>query len=304
MRARGAADGRDAAARGRARRRPRRPRRRRRATRRRSHASSTRPSAGWSRRPPASARATCSSTRPAGCGRTSPRSRRAWTSRPSRQSPTDELGPQRHRARQAAHRGARAGRPVRRQPRDGRVHPDRRAHARHRRRRDGRGHARGRRGGARALARHPLAPERAGALGALVLDRPARRDGLADRAAGVGQVDDRGRGRARAGRVRPLRLPARRRQPPPRALGRPRLRSGLALGEHPPRGARRAAVRRRGRGGGRLARLPVPRGPAQRPPAARGGGARRSWRCSSTRRSRSARGATRRGSTPGPAPAG
>ena len=65
--------------------------------------------------------------------------------RPSRRQPTDELGPQRHRAHQAAHRGARAGRPLRRQPRDGRVHPDRRAHARHRRRRDGRGRARGRR---------------------------------------------------------------------------------------------------------------------------------------------------------------
>ena len=93
---------------------------------------------------------------------------------------------------------------------------------------------------------HPSALERSRAL---VRDRPARRDRLADRAARVGQVDDRGGGRARAGRVRPLRLPARRRQPPPRALGRPRLRSRLALGEHPPRGARRAAVRRRGRGG-------------------------------------------------------
>ena len=102
----------------------------------------------------------------------------------------------------------------------------------------------------------------------------------------------------------PLRLPARRRQPPPRAVGRPRLRPGLALGEHPPRGARRAAVRRRGRGGRRLAGLPVPRGPAR----SRGGCTRRrasrSWRCSSTRRSRSARGATRRACTHGPAPAG
>ena len=47
-------------------------------------ASSTRPCAGWSRRPLASARGTCSSTRPAACGRTSPRSTRGWTSPRSR----------------------------------------------------------------------------------------------------------------------------------------------------------------------------------------------------------------------------
>ena len=132
----------------------------------------------------------------------------------------------------------------------------------------------------------------------------ARRDRLADRAARVGQVDDRGRGRAGAGRVGPLRLPARRRQPAPRALGRPRLRSRLADGEHPPRRPRRAAVRRRGRGrpgvawSPRSARTGSPRGACTRRRSCR------SSRSSSTRRSRSARAATRRASTPAPARAG
>ena len=58
------------------------------------------------------------------------------------------------------------------QPRDGRVHPDRRAHARHRRGGDGRVRAAGPRRRARAQPGHPLAPERAGALDALVA-RPA-----------------------------------------------------------------------------------------------------------------------------------
>ena len=48
-------------------------------------------------------------------------------------------GVERHRADHAAHRGAGVPGRLRREPRDGRVHPDRRALARHRRRRDGRG---------------------------------------------------------------------------------------------------------------------------------------------------------------------
>ena len=80
------------------------------------------------------------------------------------------------------------------------------------------------------------------------------RDGVADRPARVGQVDDRDRAGAGARRARPRRLPARRRQHPPRAVRRPRLRRGLAGGEHPPRRPRRPAVRRRRGGRRRVAR--------------------------------------------------
>ena len=125
--------------------------------------------------------------------------------------------------------------------------------------------------GGRALARHPLASERAGSRQALGRDRRAGRHRLAHRAARLGQVDDRrGRGGG-AGGGRALRLPARRRQHPPRAVRRPRLRSRFAQREHPPGRARRAAVRRRGRGRAGVARVPVPRGPGRGAQAARGG---------------------------------
>ena len=111
--------------------------------------------------------------------------------------------------------------------------------------------------------------------------RAARRDDLAHGPAGLGQVDDRRRARAAARGQRPRRLPARRRQRAPRPLRRPRLRRRRPHGEHPPGGPRRAVVRRLGRGGAGLARLPGRRRPRPGPAAARGrrpavrGGARR-----------------------------
>ena len=120
-----------------------------------------------------------------------------------------------------------------------------------------------RRAGAAAIeraARHPLAPERA---------RPRRALGaLGQRGATVWLTGLPASGKSTIAvaveralvEAGPLRLPARRRQPPPRAVGRPRLRPGDSRAENIRRvGARRAAVRRRGRGRRRLARLPVPR---------------------------------------------
>ena len=152
--------------------------------------------------------------------------------------------------------------------------------------------------------RRDLAPVGAGARAPLGAPRPARRDGVADRAARVGQVDDRGGARARAW-SRPA-------APPTCSTAttsatacqrRPRLRARRPRGEHPPRRPGRAAVRRRRRRRRRVARL------ARWPPTARcrAGCTRRpscrSWRSTSTPTSRSARGATPRACTTRPAPA-
>ena len=92
-----------------------------------------------------------------------------------------------------------------------------------------------------------------------------RRDGLAHRPAGVGQVDDRRRGRGAAARRRPRRLPARRRQPAPRPQRRPRL-LGRATAPRtsaaPPRS--RALFADAGRRRARRARLALPRRPRRR----------------------------------------
>ena len=270
----------------------------------RSRASSTRRCAGWSRRPPASARATCSSTPRARVRATIAEISRGWTWPRFEASPADELGlndigritlrtaapvladpyaynratgafilidERTHDTVAAGMVEVARGRPRRRAraPPDIRWHPSALA-------RSVRWALTGQRGATLWLTGLPASGKSTIAV-------------AVERAAG-------GRG--------PLRLPARRRQPPPRALGRPRLRPRVALGEHPPRGPRRAAVRRRRRGRRRLARLALPRGPARRAAPARGGGAGRSSRSSSTRRSRSARGATRRASTRAPAPGG
>ena len=146
--------------------------------------------------------------------------------------------------------------------------------ARHRGRRDGRGGAGGPGGGDRALARHPLAPVRAGPRRALGRARRPRgatvwltglpASGKSTIAVAVE------RALVEAGRFAYL-------------LDGDNLRHGLSgdlgfdpasrSGEHPPRRARRAAVRRRGRGRAGVAGVPVPRGPARRARAARGGGA-------------------------------
>ena len=87
-----AADGGDAAARGRARRRPRRPRRHaRRRAGGRARARGHRLLDGRGARPRRRALPAQAHRRGA-CGRTSRRSRRAWTSTPSRRQPADELG--------------------------------------------------------------------------------------------------------------------------------------------------------------------------------------------------------------------
>jgi sulfate adenylyltransferase large subunit len=99
---------------------------------------------------------------------------------------------------------------------------------------------------------------------------PARRDRVADGAAGVGQVDDRGRARAPPHRGRAGGVPARRRQRPPRALRRPRLRARRPRRAHPARRARRAAHGRRRSRRGRVARLAAARRPRGRAAAARG----------------------------------
>ena len=133
--------------------------------------------------------------------------------------------------------------------------------------------------------------------------RHPRRDGLAHRAPRVGQVDDRRRARAQARRVGPGRLPARRRQRPPRALRRPRLRARRPQRAHPPRRPRRPPAgrrRHRRRGVARLA-------DGGRPRASRASSTRRrastSSRSTSPPRWRSASAATPRVSTRAPAPA-
>ena len=114
--------------------------------------------------------------------------------------PRPRRSAQRHRPHHAAHRAPVLADPYADNRVDRRVHPHRRAHQRHRRAPGMVEEARERRAAEPERARRHLAPVRArratsagSALGA------ARRDGLADRAAGVGQVDDRRRARARAG---------------------------------------------------------------------------------------------------------
>ena len=92
-------------------------------------------------------------------------------------------------------------------------------------------------------------------------------------------------------------LPARRRQPAPRAQRRPRLRRAGAHRERAPHRPRGEAARRVGNDRAREPRQPVRGRPRGRRRPARGRRARRSSRSSSTRRSSSARSATRRAST-------
>ncbi len=152
-----------------------------------------------------------------------------------------------------------------------------------------------------ALPRRDVARERPGARPPLGLARHARRDRLADRPAGLGQVDDRRPARAHPGRGRPSGVLPRRRQPAPRALRRPGVLARRPDGEHPPRRARRAADGRR-RAWSRSPRSSPPRTTTARsrasctmPPGCR------SSRSTSTRRSRWPRSATRRASTRAPA---
>ena len=144
------------------------------------------------------------------------------------------LARQRHRPGDAPHEFARGSRPVRGQRRDRRVHPDRRGQQRHR---GGGGDpdAEGDRGRAREPPRHHLAPVGARPRRALGGDRSARRDGVAHRAAGVGQVDDRGRARTPSCRQRPVGVSARRRQHQTRTVRGPRVLARRPLRAHPPR---------------------------------------------------------------------
>ena len=154
-------------------------------------------------------------------------------------------GAQRHRPGQAPHDGPDHLRRVPPQPDHRELHPDRRGHQRHRRRRhDHRGAHRAARVAAR---RRGLGSQPAGARRPVGAARTARRHRVADRPPGLRQVDDRrGAGGAdRAGRLPGV--PARRRQPPVRAQQRSRLRARRPGREHPPGGARRQPVRRLGR---------------------------------------------------------
>ena len=185
---------------------------------------------------------------------------------------------------------------------DRQLHPHRRGHERHRRRRDD----------PRADAAVVTTASRDAATnvtwhaGEVTRGRPPlpRGDRLAHRAVGLGQVDRGRRARAAAG------------QP---AGGRPTgsTATTCATGSTPTsasptadRDRERAPGRRGGpapgrrrRGGHRPAHQPVPRRPRPGPGAARRGRPRRSSRSSSTPRSSCASSATPRASTPRPAPA-
>ena len=108
---------------------------------------------------------------------------------------------------------------------------------------------------------------------ALELAQDPRRHRVAHGPAVLGQVDHRRGARAqpRGGRAR--RLLPRRRQPAPRAVGRPGLLPRRPDGEHPPGRARRAADGGLGHGRDRLARLARPPRPGARARAAPGRGA-------------------------------
>ena len=140
---------------------------------------------------------------------------------------------------------------------------------------------------------------RAGRARALVDARRARRDGLAHRPAGVGQVDDRRRGRAPAGRAGRIAY----------LLDGDNMRHGLSgdLGFAPPTAHENAAASPHvarlfadaGRGRARVAGLPVRARTARSRASCTSRPGCRSSRSSSTRRSRSASGATRRACTRG-----
>ena len=118
--------------------------------------------------------------------------------------------------------------------------------------------------------RHHLASLRVGPRGPLGGAAADRRDRLVDRAAGVGQVDDRGGARASPARAGPRGLPDRRRQHPPWAVRRSRVLARRPRRARPPSRACGAAVRRLRGGRGGFAGVAVllrPRDPAQ---AARG----------------------------------
>ena len=192
----------------------------------------------------------------------------------ARGRPPPRARAQRHRPRAPRPGRAGDGRAVRAQPRHRRLHPRRRDDQRHRRGGDGAGGARGPRPADRTAqpGRH-LARAGAAATRALGRARPARRHRLAHRPARLRQVDDRRGARARAGGQRPPRLPARRRERPPRAVRRPGVLGRRPPRARPPRGQRRAHDRRRrARHRGR-AGLPRRRRPRGRAPAPRRGGA-------------------------------
>ena len=216
-----------------------------------------------------------------------------------RQHPRAHRGPhpraQRDRRVQRQPRPADPVRPLRREPRHGRVHPRRPVHQRHR--------------GRRACSTSPCAgpttctgrPSRSTrtARAALNGQRPAA--AVVHRALRLRQVHHRQHRRAEAPRAGPPHLPARRRQRPPRAQQGPRLHRRRPGREHPPGG--------RGRPGSWSTRGSScwPRSSRRSAPSAawRGTCSARasSSRSSSTPASRSPRAATARASTPRPAAA-
>ena len=111
---------------------------------------------------------------------------------------------------------------LRRQPRQRRLHPDRRIHQRHRRCRH---HHRGTGGqaGHASAHRYPLASVSTGPWPPVAGHRTVGRDDLVHRPARIRQVDHRGRCGARTGRIGTGGLPARRRQLAPRPVRRPGL---------------------------------------------------------------------------------
>ena len=127
------------------------------------------------------------------------------------------------------------------------------------------------------------------------------RHGVVHGPAGRRQVDRRGGRRGAPDRARSPRLPARRRQPPPRAQRRPRLRRRGAPRERAPHLPRRQAARRVGIDRARQPREPLLGRPRRRPPRCTATPSSGSSKSSSTRRSSCARSATRRASTPAPA---
>ncbi len=195
--------------------------------------------------------------------------------------------------------GAAVRRRVPAQPHHRQLHPHRRGHDRDRRRGDDPRRAAGL--SAPVSSSSPerrLARERVSRADALGAPRCARRDGVAHRAVGLGQVDDRVRRRERARRQRGVLA---------YTLDGDNLRHGLNgdLGfsaEDRAENVRRVGeVARLFADAGVVALVPLispyRAGRDARPRAARGRRVSRSSRCSSTRRSRCARRATRRGST-------
>ena len=283
---------------------PRRPDHGRRPTRRRSAARSRRRCAGWRRRRCAPAdRFTLKHTT---------RTMRATVdsivhlldvTTLERVDPPEQLVAQRHRARGAAHERAAARGPLRPQPHDGRLHPHRRPHERHGRRRPGA------RRSARARRTPTAARTSPGTRAAWTARRAGRRS--ARKGATVWLTGLPASGKSTIGATLERRLIEAGR--PAYFLDGDNIRHGLSgdlgfspgrpAGEHPPRRPRRAADGRLGDGGHRLAHLAL-RAPTARSRASctRRRGCRSS-RSTSTRRWRCASSATRRASTRGRGPA-